>query len=263
MFALSSVFTMSSELLRSVPLPATASALNAASAPMPVPATTDATRAADLPSSAVNAARATAGARRETLDRLMHELNDAGEGARRITVIGTLRNVGTTMTAIALARNLAGQARVVLVELAVTSPNLSVIASDPLTPGLSELVQGTATFGQIITRDRHSRAHLIMSGRAPVDAVALMESQRLTIAIEALGRSYDHVIIDAGAAEDVPLERFAILAPRAVLVAAELDSPATALVRARLLKAGFAGVEVLVDTPPGPGVGATGSKAAA
>jgi succinoglycan biosynthesis transport protein ExoP len=263
MFALSSVFIMSSELLRSVPLPAAAPILSSASARMSSPATADANRAVELLSTAVTAARATAGARRETLDRLVRELSDAGEGARRITVIGTLRNVGTTMTAIALARGLAGRTRVVLVELAVTSPNLSVIASDPSAPGLSELVQESATFGQIITRDRHSRAHLIMAGRASIDAAALMESQRLSIAIEALGRSYDHVVIDAGAAEEVPLERFAILAPRAVLVAADLDNPATTLVRERLLKAGFADVDILVDAPSGPDVGATGSKAAA
>jgi len=42
-----------------------------------------------------------------------------------------------------------------------------VIASDPAAPGLSELVQGAATFGQIITRDRYSRAHLIMARVAP------------------------------------------------------------------------------------------------
>jgi hypothetical protein len=62
--------------------------------------------------------------------------------------------------------------------------------------------------------------------------------------------------------EEVPLDRFAILAPRAVLVAADLDDPATALSRARLLKAGFANVSVLVDAPSGPDIGTSGSKAA-
>jgi succinoglycan biosynthesis transport protein ExoP len=196
-------------------------------------------------------------------DRLVRELSDAGEGARRITVIGTVRNVGTTKTAIAIARSLAGGARVVLVELAVASPNLSAIASDPSAPGISELVAGTATFRQIIIRDRHSRAHLIMAGRAPVDAPAVMDSQRLSIAIEALGRSYDHVIIDVGMADQIALERFAMLAPRAVLVAIDLDSPATALAREQLLKAGFVNVSLLVDAPSGPDIGATGTKAAA
>ena len=162
----------------------------------------------------------TAGGRREGIERLAHQLSQGGDDSRRITVIGTVRNIGTTMTAIALARNLASQARVVLVELSVAAPNLSVIASDPASSGLSELVQGSASFGQIITRDRHSRAHLVLAGRAPIDAASLMASQLLAIAIEALARSYDHVIIDAGMAEDIVIERLATLASRAALVAA-------------------------------------------
>jgi Mrp family chromosome partitioning ATPase len=166
------------------------------------------------------------------------------------------------MTAIALARCLAGRSRVVLVELALASPNLSVIAGDPLAPGLSELIQGSATFGEIITRDRHSRAHLVLVGRVPLDAATLMESERLSLAIEALARSYDHVVVDAGAADAVPLERFAVLGPRAVLVTAELDNAATALVRERLLKAGFANVSVLAQAPPAPDMAAAQAAAA-
>ena len=55
-----------------------------------------------------------------------------------------------------------------------------------------------------------------------------MSSQRLSITLEALARSYDHVVIDAGAVEEASLDRFAMLAPRAVLVAPGLDDPATA-----------------------------------
>jgi Mrp family chromosome partitioning ATPase len=178
-------------------------------------------------------------------------------------VIGAARNAGTTMTAIALVRSLAARSRVVLVECALASPNLSVIASDPRAPGLSELVQGSASFGQIITRDRHSRAHLILAGRAAVDGAALMQSERLSIAVEALARSYDHVIIDAGAADDLPLDCFATLAPRAVLIAADLSIAAAAIMRERLLKAGFVNVSVVADAPPPGSETPADSKAAA
>jgi hypothetical protein len=91
-----------------------------------------------------------------------------------------------------------------------------------------------------------------------------MQSQRLAIAVEALARSYDHIIIDAGAMDDVPLGRLAGFAPRAVLVArTALDSPTTTLARDRLTKAGFAEVSVLVEAPSGPEIGAAGSRAAA
>jgi Mrp family chromosome partitioning ATPase len=209
------------------------------------------------------------------IEELARELGSGGEGARRITVIGAVPMVDTATTAIALARNLAQQTRVVLVDLAHSpedgrpsgAPQLSRIASDPSIPGLAELVQGTASFGQIITRDRYSRVHLIMAGQAQggaqVDTAALMTSQRLSITIEALGRSYDHVIIDAGTAGKTAIERFANLAPRAVLVAPELDSAQTTSVREQLLSAGFAKVTVLVNVPQGADVEAAGAQAAA
>ena len=91
-----------------------------------------------------------------------------------------------------------------------------------------------------------------------------MQSPQLSIAIEALARSYDHVLIDAGAADDIPLERFVALAPRAVMVADDLGNPATTLARERLLKAGFVNVSILADAPPlGSETGKTGAKAAA
>jgi Mrp family chromosome partitioning ATPase len=94
-----------------------------------------------------------------TIDTLVSALRNAGESGRRVAVVGARRNVGTTRTAIALARALASQGRTVLVDLALESPNLAAIASDVGMPGLSELVQGTATFGQNVTRDRYTPVH--------------------------------------------------------------------------------------------------------
>ncbi len=58
-------------------------------------------------------------------------------------------------------------------------------------------------------------------------------------------RSYGHVVIDAGSAPDAALERFAPLAPRAVLVAADPSAPATRVARERLMAAGFGDVALL------------------
>ena len=257
-FVLSSAIILSSALLRLAPLPLGEGGADPAMPPARERAAE--TVAADRTGSVM---RAAAGARSAALERLARELGEAGEGGRRITVIGAGRNAGTTMMAIALARSLAARSRVVLVECALASPNLSVIASDPRAPGLSELVQGTASFGQIITRDRHSRAHLILAGRVAIDGAALMQSERLSIAIEALARSYDHVIIDAGAAADLPLDRFASLAPRAVLVATDLGNAAAAVMREHLLEAGFVNVSVVADAPlPGSETPANSQAAA-
>jgi succinoglycan biosynthesis transport protein ExoP len=272
MFVLSSGVVVSSQLLSALPMQPVAGATPVSSA---VPAQRgrddqgrdDQGRDLAAAVKAIEAARAQAGAAADAIEGLARDLGAAGEGARRITVVGAMRDVGATMTAIALARSLAQQSRVVLVDLTLGAPHLAIIASDPAAPGLAELVAGSASFGQIITRDRYSRVHLVMAGRGrpeePLDAGAIVGSQQLSIAIEALGRSYDHVVLDAGAATEASLDLLARLAPRAVLVAPELDNPETADAREQLLQAGFANVSVLVSASRGADVGAGGAKAAA
>jgi Mrp family chromosome partitioning ATPase len=256
-FALSACFILVSELFKALPVQSAAGPTRPmpATQPAQVPesAASDAYPAPDLARlRATERARAAVGVPLATIEGLVRELGSAGESARRITVVGAMRNVGTTMTAITLARGLVRRGRVVLIDLAVGAPNLSVIATDPAVPGISELVRGTASFGQIITCDRYSNVHLIMTGRVEGDVHAIMASRRLSITLEALARSYDHVVIDAGAVADASLDRFANLAPRAVLVASEPDSPATNSAREHLIEAGFSNVTVLLGAPLGP-----------
>jgi Mrp family chromosome partitioning ATPase len=105
--------------------------------------------------------------------------------------------------------------------------------------------------------------HVINAGRVPTDASGLLSSQRLTITLEALARSYDYVVLDAGALPDVSAEPFAKLAPRAVLVVSGPDDPGTTAGRERLLAAGFASVSVLAGAPRGPQSGLASARAAA
>jgi succinoglycan biosynthesis transport protein ExoP len=199
----------------------------------------------------------------EAIEGLATTLGTAGESGRRVAVVGARRNVGTTLAAISLARALARKGRAVLVDLALESPNLSVIASDADAPGLRELVEGSVAVGEIITRDRHSRVHVITVGNGDAGAHVILSSQRLAITLEALSRSYDYVVLDAGALPDIAAEKFAKLAPRAVLVADDVDSPETVSARERLLSAGFPDVSVLASTPGGPEVDDGGKRAAA
>ncbi len=274
MFALSSGFVLTGELLSGAAVPAAGIAPDLKTAPAtPSPAEGPRTAAPGVATASAVAhtradrlldeARAAAGVPLDAIDGLARELSAAGEGGRRLAVLGLRRNMGATLAAITLARTLAKQSRVVLVDLAVTSPNLSVIASDPKTPGIGELFLGTASFGQIIGRDRYSRAHVITAGRASADHPGLLSSQRLAITLEALARTYDHVIIDAGALPDVAADRFAQLAPHAVLVADDRNDPATATAREQLLTAGFKSISVLANSPRGPQYDLSGARAAA
>ena len=183
------------------------------------------------------------------IEQIARNLRQAGEAGRRVNVIGTAPNAGTTYAAISLARALAKDTNVVLVDVAFGAPNLSVISTDPQAPGLAELIRGAASFGDIITKDQYSNVHLVATGNVGNDAAALAAAPMVATAIEALARSYDHVVIDAGSATDVAIEYFAPLAPRAVLVAANPAAASTRVEHGRLMAAGFADVTLLPGAP--------------
>jgi uncharacterized protein involved in exopolysaccharide biosynthesis len=193
------------------------------------------------------------------IEALARELAAAKE--KRVGVLGASHNLDTSLVAITLARTLGNTAKVVLVDLVFGGTGVSVVSADPSAPGIGELVHGTASFGQIITRDRYSRVHVITAGKAESDEAAIIGSQRLAVTLEALARSYDHVIVHAGAAPDADAERIAQLAPQAVLVTDPLDEQATARARAQLATAGFEAVSVLHSIPAAPQADA--SRAAA
>ena len=141
-------------------------------------------------------------------------------------------------------------ANVVLVDLAFGAPNLSIISTDPKAPGIAELVRGTASFGDIITRDQFSPVHLVATGHVGNDAAG---ARRLADAGDrgrgagAQLRSRRHRC--RFAASDIAVERFAPLAARAVLVADDPANPATRAARERLMMAGFADVTLLAGAP--------------
>jgi succinoglycan biosynthesis transport protein ExoP len=182
------------------------------------------------------------------IDEVVAGLRQAGDAGRRVALVGTARHVGTTASAVTLARALAQDSSVVLIDLAFGSPNLSVLSKDPNAPGIAELVRGVASFGDIITRDRYSNVHLIATGEVGSDGAVLAVSPMLATVVEALVRSYDHVVIDAGSAADGWAEHFAGLADRAVLVTDNPADPATRATADRLAKAGFGDVAVLMGS---------------
>jgi succinoglycan biosynthesis transport protein ExoP len=190
----------------------------------------------------------------DRIETLANALTAMGEPGRRIVLLGAGRNVGTTYAALALARALSAKGgRVVLADLALTAPNLSVTSSDPQAPGFAELVRGTASFGDIITRDKFSRVHLVSTGQVTGDAAAIFASPRLTITLEALARAYDHLVIDGGSVGEAPVKFLAGIAPRVVLVAKDPAASAALDARATLTAAGFADVASIQGGADQPG----------
>jgi uncharacterized protein involved in exopolysaccharide biosynthesis len=178
------------------------------------------------------------------IEQLADDLCGAGRAAPKVTVLGTAASQSITLTALTLARLMARRAKIVVIDLAASSPTISAASVDPAAPGLAELMQGTASFAQIITKDRLSRVHLVSAGRPGFDR-AQLQSPRLTLAIDALLRVYDHVLLDAGSASDLPAELLTAQARAVVVPEASMANDARELMRDQLKAVGFSEVAML------------------
>ena len=118
-------------------------------------------------------------------------------------------------------------------------------------------MQGEASFAQIITKDRLSRVHLVSAGRPGFDR-AHLQSPRLTLAIDALLRVYEHVLLDAGAASDLPAELLTSQAQAVVVPEASMTQDARALMCDQLRAVGFFEVTMLSEPCRGVGRGRAG-----
>jgi polysaccharide biosynthesis transport protein len=177
----------------------------------------------------------------DVTDALRHD----GSADRRVAVFGAAQGMDASWTALKIARALAADARVVLVGLGSADSAIRATSSEPSASGLAELAAQTASFRDIITKDRQSSLHLISSGQLPTDRGEILVAPNVAISFDALARGYDRVVIVAGAIFGPDLEAIAAIAPHAILVAGSLTEAGTASARERLLDAGFADVTVL------------------
>ena len=182
------------------------------------------------------------------IDRVADDLRTAGEAARKVTIMGTGENERIMLSALELARRLAHSAKVVLVDLSPASPTLTAAAVDPAAPGLAELMLGEASFGEVISRDGHSPVHLVVAGRLGADR-ALLQSPRLTIALDALLRVYDHVLLVAGTATDLPARLLTDQARAIVVPDPSMSMEARARFSGQLSAIGFTSVTMLDPMP--------------
>ncbi len=175
---------------------------------------------------------------------LADELRAAGKAAHKITIMGTGQNESIMLAALALARLLTDGAQVVLVDLSPSSAALTATSVDPAAAGLADLMLGEASFGQVITRDRLSPLHLVGAGRSDADR-SLLQSPRLAIALDALLRVYDHVLLVAGTATDLPAKILTEQARAIVVPDPSMNADARMRMSSQLKAIGFTTVTML------------------
>lgn len=141
------------------------------------------------------------------------------EARSRVAVIGLAPDIATQSAALALARALSVEQRVVMIDLAMVKVDETQSTVDRSARGIADVVRGKASFGEIIARDHGSRVHLIAAGDAGEDPAALLGSERLAIALDAFERTYEHLILNLGAVPEIAEDRLLRLAPCVVLIA--------------------------------------------
>jgi len=184
------------------------------------------------------------------LEEFADNLRRESEDGTQIAVLGIAPGMDTTGAAITFARALADEARVVLVGLGAGDAEIEAISGDLSAAGLAELAHSAASFADIITNDKYSALHLIVSGREPADRGALLSVPGMAKNFGALATAYGHVVIDGGAIGSPDFRRemaaLAEMAPHALLLVETLSSAATADAHDRLLEAGFGHVTIIV-----------------
>jgi polysaccharide biosynthesis transport protein len=177
-------------------------------------------------------------------ERLAEEMLAAGAEARKVTFLGTASGQSITLTVLTIARLIARRAKVVVVDLSATPQTISAASIDADAPGLAELMQGQASFTQVITKDRFSRLHLVSSGRSG-SGRDILQSPWLGLAIDALLAAYDHVLLDAGSVSDLPAVLLTSQAQAVAVPDISMAADARNLMCDRLKAVGFRRVTML------------------
>jgi uncharacterized protein involved in exopolysaccharide biosynthesis len=181
------------------------------------------------------------------IDDVAEHLRLNGSAGRPVAIFGSAQGLDASWTALKFARLLAESGRAILVGIGSADAAIRAASFDPDAAGLADLASGEASFRDIITKDRKTSVHLISSGRTPTGRVEILDEPVVAPSFDALSRSYDFVIVAAGAIVGPELEAIAAIAPHAVLAAGTLTNAGTAAARERLLGAGFEDVTVVVE----------------
>ena len=138
--------------------------------------------------------------------------------------------------------------RVLLIDADLRRPSLHNKLNRELGRGLSDVLVGTATLGEVITPTEHEGLDLLMSGTRTPNSVKLIHSTRFDQVLEELLQTYQTVIIDAPAL--MPVVDAAILAAKAdgTVMVVSLDTTDWSDVRNAISKLHGMGVSNIIGT---------------
>lgn len=120
-----------------------------------------------------------------------------------ILVTSSLPQEGKTTVASNLAVSLGKMERVLLIDADMRRPSIGAEYGFPYnTPGLSELVAGTAEASTCIQRGLHKH-DLLLAGIMPPNPLELLSSKRFDALLKKLSEHYDRIVIDSAPVQAV------------------------------------------------------------
>lgn len=118
--------------------------------------------------------------------------------SRSILVTSSVPGEGKTTFSSNLAMAHAMTKKTLLLDADMRRPSIAkCFGLDPNSPGLSELVAGTAKFNECLQSIEGTKLMVMTSGVIPPNPLELLHSDRFAQALEALGKNFDIVIIDS------------------------------------------------------------------
>lgn len=115
-----------------------------------------------------------------------------------VVVTSAVSDEGKSTVALNLAEAMGQMERVLLIDADMRCPAIAAtLGLSATTPGLSNLVAGTADFKDCVQKLKHTTVDVLTSGVVPPNPLELLSSRRFAAALAKMADHYDRIVIDS------------------------------------------------------------------
>ena len=155
------------------------------------------------------------------------------EPHRSLLVTSAVQGEGKTTVSVDLGLAFSQLERVLLIDADMRAPAVSATCGlDPRQPGLADVMAGTASLADCVTKVEGSELHVLPAGIKPPNPLELLSSQRFAQLLESCLSEFDRVIIDAPPAQAVSDPLVLSRQAQGVLLVVRADSTPAPVVQA-------------------------------